>query len=76
MWKLKVLIVDEAQDSSVIQIQWMMYDISKSNVDYFYKAGDDDQAIFAFSGADMNDLFKEPARPEIVLKKITMPSCY
>ena len=47
---IKVLIVDEAQDSSVIQRK--AEEIMSRNVDYFYKAGDPDQSIFEFAGAN------------------------
>ena len=33
------------------------------NVDYFYKAGDPDQSIFEFAGADPDSFHKEFARP-------------
>ena len=64
---IKVLIVDEAQDSSVIQRK--AEKIISKNVDYFYKAGDPDQAIFEFSGADPDAFHKEFARPEKELKQ-------
>ena len=64
---LKVLIVDEAQDSSVIQRKAQK--IISKNVDYFYKAGDPDQAIFEFSGADPDAFHKEFARPEKELEQ-------
>ena len=39
------------------------------NVDYFYKAGDPDQSIFEFAGADPDSFHKEFADPEIELKE-------
>ena len=47
---IKVLMIDEAQDSSVIQRNAEA--VMSKNVDYFYKAGDPDQSIFEFAGAD------------------------
>ena len=64
---IKVLIVDEAQDSSIIQRK-AEAKISK-NCDYFYKAGDPDQSIFEFSGADPDAFHKEFAQPEIELEQ-------
>jgi len=61
-----VVFIDEAQDLS--PIQWMMYDILKSNTKDMYLAGDDDQAIYAWAGADVDRFIKEPAT-EVVLKK-------
>ena len=64
---VKVLIVDEAQDSSAIQRE--AEKALSSGVDYFYKAGDPDQSIFEFSGADPDAFHKEFANPEIELKQ-------
>ena len=64
---IKVLIVDEAQDSSVVQRQAEVK-MSK-NCDFFYKAGDPDQAIFEFSGADPKSFHLEFAKPEVELKE-------
>ena len=61
-----VVFIDEAQDLS--PIQWMMFDILKSNTKDMYLAGDDDQAIYAWAGADVDRFIKEPAT-EVVLKK-------
>ncbi len=65
--EIKVLIVDEAQDSSVIQRK--AEEVMCKNVDYFYKAGDPDQAIFEFAGADPDSFHKEFANPEIELEQ-------
>jgi len=64
---IKVLIVDEAQDSSVIQRK--AEEVMSKNVDYFYKAGDPDQAIFEFAGADPDSFHREFANPEIELEQ-------
>ena len=64
---IKVLIVDEAQDSSVIQRK--AEKVMSKNVEYFYKAGDPDQSIFEFAGADPDSFHKEFARPEIELEQ-------
>ena len=64
---IKILIVDEAQDSSVTQRK--AEEVMSKNVDYFYKAGDPDQAIFEFAGADPDSFHREFANPEIELKE-------
>ena len=64
---IKVLIVDEAQDSSVIQRK--AEEIMSKNVEYFYKAGDPDQSIFEFAGADPDSFHREFANPEIELEQ-------
>lgn len=49
--RLPVLILDEAQDCS--PLQWRMIDaIIKTGTKRMYMAGDDDQAIFEWNGAD------------------------
>ena len=61
-----VVFIDEAQDLS--PLQWKLYDILKTKAKDIYLAGDDDQAIYAWAGADVNRFVKEPAR-EIVLRR-------
>ena len=63
---IKVLMIDEAQDSSVIQRRAEVK-MSK-NCDLFYKAGDPDQSIFEFAGADPHSFTKEFAHPEVELE--------
>ena len=48
--KLKVLFIDEAQDLS--KLQWLAINSLINNTEKVYIAGDDDQAIFGWSGAD------------------------
>ena len=64
---IKILMVDEAQDSSVIQraAEKKM----ATAVEYFYKAGDPDQSIFGFAGADPHEFHIEFAHPEEELKQ-------
>ena len=61
-----VVFIDEAQDLS--PLQWKLYDKLKEKSKDLYLAGDDDQAIFAWAGADVNRFVQEPAK-EKVLKK-------
>ena len=62
--KLKAIFIDEAQDLS--PLQWQLYDKLKENCDDIYLAGDDDQAIFAWAGADVNRFIKEPANERVL----------
>ena len=64
---IKLLIVDEAQDSSVLQ-RAAEKKMAK-NAEFFYKAGDPDQSIFEFAGADPDSFHKEFANPDIELKQ-------
>lgn len=49
---IKVLIVDEAQDLS--QIQWRMVSKLSDHAEITHIAGDDDQAIYRWAGADVD----------------------
>lgn len=48
---LDVLIVDEAQDLS--RLQWLMVEALSQRAKRTYLAGDDDQAVFTWAGADV-----------------------
>lgn len=61
---IKILIVDEAQD--LAPIQWKMVSILANGADIFYIAGDDDQAIYTWAGADINT-FLNLQGPKIIL---------
>ena len=50
--KFKVLFIDEAQDLSLLQ--WEMVRKIWSHAEKTYIAGDDDQAIFKWAGADVD----------------------
>ena len=62
----KVLMVDEAQD--LTPLQWDMIVKIAESVDRVYIAGDDDQAIYEWNGADVN-LFQTFPGKSLVLKK-------
>ena len=51
-------------------IQWKMFDILKKNSKYVILAGDDDQAIYGWAGADVKRFQQEPA------KEIVLPQSY
>ena len=61
-----VVFIDEAQDLS--PLQWKLYDILKKKSKDIYLAGDDDQAIFAWAGADVNRFINEPAKEKVLHK--------
>lgn len=56
--KFKVLFIDEAQDLS--KLQWAVVHKLIANSEEVYIAGDDDQAIFAWAGADPDSLISLP----------------
>tara|TARA_A100001201_G_scaffold92345_1_gene80449 strand:- start:2468 stop:3949 length:1482 start_codon:yes stop_codon:yes gene_type:complete len=62
-----VIFIDEAQDLS--PIQWKMFDILKTKSKDIYLAGDDDQAIFAWAGADVERFLNEPCDEEQILEE-------
>jgi superfamily I DNA/RNA helicase len=61
-----VIFIDEAQDLSLLQ--WKMIKALQSHTKDIYIAGDDDQAIFGWAGADVNSFIKFDAI-EIPLKQ-------
>ena len=65
--KFKVIFVDEAQDLSLIQ--WsMIKKIEEETQCDVWIAGDDDQAIFGWAGADVNSFIKWTSK-EILLRQ-------
>ena len=60
-----VAFVDEAQDLS--PIQWKMFNIIKENSKYVILAGDDDQAIYGWAGADVKKFQQEISKKDIIL---------
>jgi DNA helicase-2/ATP-dependent DNA helicase PcrA len=63
--KYDVVFVDEAQDLS--PIQWKMVDILRENSKYVILAGDDDQAIYGWAGADVLKFIATQAKKDIIL---------
>ena len=66
-----VIFIDEAQDLS--PIQWKMFNILKTKTNNIFMAGDDDQAIFAWAGADVNRFINEPADNEFLDESRRVP---
>ena len=66
-----VVFIDEAQDLS--PIQWKMFDILNDKSKDIFIAGDDDQAIFAWAGADVNRFIDQPAVEEVLQQSERIP---
>lgn len=66
-----ILIVDEAQDLS--PLQWRMVEKLAKDVPKTYIAGDDDQAIFRWAGADVEHLIKMPGTKEVLGQSYRVP---
>ena len=69
--KFDVVFVDEAQDLS--PIQWRMFDILKQNSKNIVLAGDDDQAIYGWAGADIKRFQSEKAKNIILPQSFRVP---
>ena len=63
--KYDVVFIDEAQDLS--PVQWKMVDIIRKNSKYVILAGDDDQAIYGWAGADVKKFQDIPSKKDIIL---------
>ena len=72
---VKVAIIDEAQD--LTSLQWKMCTVAFRNCERIYIAGDDDQAIYEWSGADVQhflSLNKIAAEREILKQSYRLRS--
>lgn len=69
--KLHTLIVDEAQDLS--NLQWQVVHRIASNAEYVYAAGDDDQAIYRWAGASVEDFIKLKGNKTILDQSYRVP---
>lgn len=68
---IRVLIVDEAQDLSALQ--WEMVHLLAEIADHVYIAGDDDQAIYNWAGADIKQFISLPGDKQILTKSYRIP---
>lgn len=66
-----VAIIDEAQDLTTLQ--WQMIWVAFSGCKRIYIAGDDDQAIYEWSGADVDYFISIKAEIEILKKSYRLP---
>lgn len=70
--KLKALLVDEAQDLS--KLQWLVVERMMEKADETYVAGDDDQAIFRWAGADVDHFIGLEGDVRILDQSYRIPS--
>ena len=63
--KYDIVFIDEAQDLS--PVQWKMVDIIRENSKHIILAGDDDQAIYGWAGADVKKFQSAPSKKDIIL---------
>lgn len=64
---VKVALIDEAQDLTTLQ--WKMCEVAFAGCDRVYIAGDDDQAIYEWSGADVDYFLNIRPRERIILDR-------
>lgn len=68
---VKIAFVDEAQDLTTLQ--WRMVWTAFRHCDRIYIAGDDDQAIYQWSGADVEAFLQVTGDIEILTKSYRLP---
>jgi DNA helicase-2/ATP-dependent DNA helicase PcrA len=68
---VNILFVDEAQDLS--PLQWKLVNKIKERVDEAYIAGDDDQAIFKWAGADVDSFIHAEGSKEVLAQSWRVP---
>lgn len=69
---LEVLIVDEAQDLS--RLQWQMVKVLATKAKRVYIAGDDDQAVFTWAGADVRSFLSFQGTIKVLQQSYRVPS--
>tara|TARA_R110000744_G_scaffold379000_1_gene496093 strand:+ start:63 stop:1580 length:1518 start_codon:yes stop_codon:yes gene_type:complete len=70
--RLEIVFIDEAQDLS--PIQWEMVHMLERNSRICYIAGDDDQAIFRYAGADVKYFIELEGNVTLLDKSYRIPS--
>ena len=70
--KLRILFVDEAQDLS--SLQWDIINKLSKEVEIVYIAGDDDQAIYRWAGADVEQFIKLSGKSTILNHSFRVPN--
>ena len=71
MPELKLLVIDEAQDLS--QMQWQMVETLAAKAKRTVVAGDDDQAIFRWAGADVNYFINLRGKATVLKQSYRVP---
>ena len=69
---LEVLIVDEAQDLS--RLQWQMVEALARKAKRVFLAGDDDQAVFTWAGADVKSFLSFEGEITVLAQSYRVPS--
>lgn len=69
--KLNTVIVDEVQDLK--PIEWQMVQIMMNQAEKVYLAGDDDQAIYGWSGADVSKLIDLDCHLQVLNQSYRIP---
>ena len=69
--KFDLCFLDEAQDLSALQ--WDIAHILDDNSDRMYAAGDDDQAIYRWAGADVDQFINLPGGSETLSQSFRVP---
>ena len=69
---LEVLIIDEAQDLS--RLQWQMVEILAGKAKRVFLAGDDDQAVFTWAGADVKSFLAFQGQIKVLDQSYRVPS--
>ena len=69
--RLQSLFVDEAQDLS--KLQWEVVHKLSQNVEELYAAGDDDQAIYRWAGASVEDFIRLPGTRTVLNQSYRVP---
>jgi len=69
---IQVLFIDEAQDLS--SIQWDMARLLGKRTQINYVAGDDDQSIFEWAGADVNQFIELKGRVKVLNQSWRVPA--
>jgi superfamily I DNA/RNA helicase len=69
---LEVVIIDEAQDLS--RLQWQMVELLVSKAKRAFLAGDDDQAVFTWAGADVKSFLSFQGQITVLEQSYRVPS--
>ena len=69
--KLKVAFIDEAQDLSIMQ--WKVVEGIKNNAEMLYVAGDDDQCIYKWRGANVESFLNLEGSQEVLKESYRVP---
>tara|TARA_Y100000114_G_C11748292_1_gene322827 strand:- start:56 stop:1552 length:1497 start_codon:yes stop_codon:yes gene_type:complete len=69
--KLKVAFIDEAQDLSIMQ--WKVVEKIRDNCEILYIAGDDDQCIYKWRGADVTSFLNFPGDRRTLQQSYRVP---